>query len=88
MEAGAKVGAMAGGAKQRQGRRDQRQATQQQQQTQQQQASAYNNALAACLQARGYSLAVGATRRDASEKAPLSRLRHGGRGPRDRQLRR
>ena len=51
MEGGAKLGAVAGGTRQRQARRDQRQQTQQQQQ-----ATAYNSALAACLQSRGYSV--------------------------------
>ena len=54
-EAGAKLGAMKGGAQTRQGRREQRQESQQQQAQTQQQASAYNNALSACLQSRGYS---------------------------------
>lgn len=52
MEGGAKLGAMAGGASQRRANRDSRQQTQ----AQQQQAGAYNNAFAACLQARGYSV--------------------------------
>src|SRR4051812_28568145 len=52
MEGGAKLGAMAGGVRQRQTRRDQRQQTQQQQQ----QATAYDSALATCLQSRGYSI--------------------------------
>jgi hypothetical protein len=55
MGAGAKLGVMKGGAEQRQGRREQRQQTQQQQAQVQQQASAYNDALSACLQSRGYS---------------------------------
>jgi hypothetical protein len=54
-EAGAKLGVMKGGAEQRQGRREQRQQTQQQQAQVQQQTSAYNDALSACLQSRGYS---------------------------------
>lgn len=52
MEGGAKLGAMAGGTSQRRANRDSRQQTQ----TQQQQAGAYNNAFAACLQARGYTV--------------------------------
>src|SRR5262249_37400765 len=47
-EAGAKLGAMSGGAQQPQGRARTAQS--------QQQASAYNAALSACLQSRGYSL--------------------------------
>lgn len=54
-EAGAKLGVMKGGAEQRQGRREQRQQAEQQQAQAQQQASAYDNALSACLQSRGYS---------------------------------
>jgi hypothetical protein len=54
-EAGAKIGVMAGGAKQRQARREQRQQGQAQQAQIEQQASAYNDALSACLQSRGYS---------------------------------
>jgi hypothetical protein len=50
-EAGAKLGAMRGGAQQRQGRREQRREAEQQQG----QASAYNDALSACLQSLGYS---------------------------------
>jgi hypothetical protein len=56
MEAGAKLGAMAGGGRQRRANRDQRQQTQQQQAAEQQKASAYNSSLSACLQARGYAL--------------------------------
>jgi hypothetical protein len=55
-EAGAKLGAMKGGTKQRQGRREQRQQGQEQQAQMQQQESAYDDALSACLQSRGYSL--------------------------------
>jgi hypothetical protein len=51
MEAGAKLGTMKGGAQQRQGRREQRQQAEQQHA----QASAYDDALSACLQSRGYS---------------------------------
>jgi hypothetical protein len=54
-EAGAKLGVMKGGAQQRQGRREQRQQAEQQQAQAQQQASAYDNALSACLQSSGYS---------------------------------
>jgi hypothetical protein len=50
-EAGAKVGVMVGGSQQRQGRREERE----QQAQIEQQASAYNDALSACLQSRGYS---------------------------------
>ena len=55
-EAGAKLGAMKGGAEQRQGRREQRRQAEQQQAQVQQQELAYNDALSACLQSRGYSL--------------------------------
>jgi hypothetical protein len=56
MEGGAKLGAMAGGSRQRRANRDQRQQTQQQQATEQQNASAYNSSLSACLQGRGYTV--------------------------------
>jgi hypothetical protein len=54
-ETGAKLGAMKGGAQQRQGRREQRQQGQEQAAQTQQQASAYDDAVSACLQSRGYS---------------------------------
>jgi hypothetical protein len=50
-EAGAKAGVMVAGSQKRQGRRDERE----QQAQIDQQASAYNDALSACLQSRGYS---------------------------------
>jgi hypothetical protein len=50
-EAGAKAGVMVAGSQKRQGRREERE----QQAQIEQQASAYNDALSACLQSRGYS---------------------------------
>ncbi len=54
--AAAAAGAMAGGARQRRDRRQQTAQTQQQQQAYGQQQSAYNQAFASCMTARGYRL--------------------------------
>jgi hypothetical protein len=53
---GARLDAMAGATEQRRTNRNQRQQTQQQQAAGQQKASAYGNALTACLRIRAYSV--------------------------------
>jgi hypothetical protein len=54
--AGARAGAVAGGVRQRQARRERAVATRQQQAAQQQAEAAYGQQLAACMQARGYTV--------------------------------
>jgi hypothetical protein len=55
-EAGARAGAAAGGVRQRQGRRETRREAAQEQQAYAQKQTAYNQAFASCMAAKGYSV--------------------------------
>ena len=55
-EAGAKVGVVVGGARQRQGRREARQQAAQEQEAQAQMANAYGLAFTACMTPKGYAV--------------------------------